>query len=144
MARISGSSSFLSGLLAFVVVPPPARDGVPSRERRLGLAASCVEATCCQTGSSPAGGLGAIMGPLIVGLMMDVIGDNGFWLFTAVLMLGVGVFGMVRATQRDRGALDLDQVPYAPVSAGSSAVAVGVAQEVYLDAPTDEIAARAD
>jgi MFS family permease len=89
-------------------------------------------------------GLGAIMGPLIVGLMMDVIGDNGFWLFTAVLMLGVGVFGMVRATQRDRGALDLDQVPYAPVSAGSSAVAVGVAQEVYLDAATDEIAARAD
>lgn len=89
-------------------------------------------------------GLGAIMGPLIVGLMMDVIGDNGFWLFTAVLMLGVGIFGMVRATQRDRGALDLDQVPYAPVSAGSSAVAVGVAQEVYLDAATDEIAARAD
>lgn len=89
-------------------------------------------------------GLGAIMGPLIVGLMMDVIGDNGFWLFTAVLMLGVGIFGMVRATQRDRGALDLDQVPYAPVSAGSSAVAVGVAQEVYLDAATDEIAARAN
>lgn len=89
-------------------------------------------------------GLGAIMGPLIVGLMMDAIGDNGFWLFTAVLMLGVGIFGMVRATQRDRGALDLDQVPYAPVSAGSSAVAVGVAQEVYLDAVTDEIAARAD
>jgi MFS family permease len=89
-------------------------------------------------------GLGAIMGPLIVGLMMDVIGDNGFWLFTAVLMLGVGVFGMVRATQRDRGALDLDQVPYAPVSAGSSAVAVGVAQEVYLDAVSDEIAARTD
>ncbi|MBR2575580.1 MAG: MFS transporter [Loktanella sp.] len=89
-------------------------------------------------------GLGAIMGPLIVGLMMDVIGDNGFWLFTAVLMLGVGIFGMVRATQRDRGALDLDQVPYAPVSAGSSAVAVGVAQEVYLDAVSDEIAARTD
>lgn len=89
-------------------------------------------------------GLGAIMGPLIVGLMMDAIGDNGFWLFTAFLMLGVGIFGMVRATQRDRGALDLDQVPYAPVSAGSSAVAVGVAQEVYLDAVTDEIAARAD
>lgn len=89
-------------------------------------------------------GLGAIMGPLIVGLMMDAIGDNGFWLFTGVLMLGVGIFGMVRATQRDRGALDLDQVPYAPVSAGSSAVAIGVAQEVYLDAVTDEIAARAD
>ncbi|MEO0903855.1 MAG: MFS transporter, partial [Pseudomonadota bacterium] len=35
-------------------------------------------------------GVGAILGPLIVGLMMDVIGDNGFWLYTAVLMAAVG------------------------------------------------------
>ncbi|WP_026352419.1 MFS transporter [Yoonia vestfoldensis] len=89
-------------------------------------------------------GLGAIMGPLIVGLMMDTIGDNGFWLFTALLMLSVGAYGIFRTTRRKRAALDLDQVPYAPVSAGSSAVAVGVAQEVYLDAVTDEMAARAD
>jgi MFS family permease len=89
-------------------------------------------------------GLGAILGPLIVGLMMDVIGDNGFWLFTALLMLSLALYGMIRAKQRDRGAMDLDQVPYAPVSAGSSAVAVGVAQDVYLDAVADEMAARAD
>jgi len=87
-------------------------------------------------------GLGAIMGPLIVGLMMDVIGDNGFWLFTAVLMLGVAAYGMIRATQRDRGALDLDQVPYAPVSASSSAVAVEVAQEAYIEAATDDTPAQ--
>ncbi|MBR2654946.1 MFS transporter [Yoonia sp.] len=87
-------------------------------------------------------GLGAIMGPLIVGLMMDVIGDNGFWLFTAVLMLGVAAYGMIRATQRDRGAMDLDQVPYAPVSASSSAVAVEVAQEAYIEAATDDTPAQ--
>ncbi len=87
-------------------------------------------------------GLGAIMGPLIVGLMMDVIGDNGFWLFTAVLMLGVAAYGMIRATQRDRGAMELDQVPYAPVSASSSAVAVEVAQEAYIEAATDDTPAQ--
>jgi len=74
--------------------------------------------------------------------MMDVIGDNGFWLFTAVLMLGVAAYGMIRATQRDRGAMDLDQVPYAPVSASSSAVAVEVAQEAYIEAATDDTPAQ--
>ena len=88
-------------------------------------------------------GLGAIMGPLIVGAMMDAIGNNGFWLFTSVLMLGVAGYGMVRATQRDRGAMDLDQVPYAPVSASSSAVAVEVAQEAYIEAASDDAPAQA-
>ncbi|MFN3662313.1 MFS transporter [Yoonia sp.] len=88
-------------------------------------------------------GLGAIMGPLIVGAMMDAIGNNGFWLFTSVLMLGVAGYGMVRATQRDRGAMDLDQVPYAPVSASSSAVAVEVAQEAYIEAAGDDAPAQA-
>jgi MFS family permease len=83
-------------------------------------------------------GLGAIMGPLIVGLMMDVIGDNGFWLFTAVLMLGVGGYGIYRATRRKRTTMDIEKVPYAPVSASSSAIAVEVAQEVYLEAGKDD------
>ena len=60
---------------------------------------------------------------------------------------GAAVLGSIQPQPLENqadGSLDLDQVPYAPVSAGSSAVAVGVAQEVYLDAATDEIAARAD
>jgi MFS family permease len=89
-------------------------------------------------------GLGAIMGPLIVGFMMDVLGNNGYWLFTAILMLGLAGYGIIRAAQRDRGAMDLEQVPYAPVSASSSVVAVEVAQEVYLDAASDENPQRAD
>ncbi|WP_322893578.1 MULTISPECIES: MFS transporter [unclassified Yoonia] len=87
-------------------------------------------------------GLGAIMGPLIVGVMMDAIGNNGFWLFTALLMLSLAAYGMLRATQRDRGAMDLDQVPYAPVSASSSAVAVEVAQEAYIDAQSEDTAVQ--
>ncbi len=79
-------------------------------------------------------GIGAIMGPLIVGFMMDVIGNNGFWLFTAVLMAAVGFYGMYRATQRSRDdLLEGDAVPYAPVSAASTPIAAELAQEVYIE-----------
>ncbi|MEL7179702.1 MAG: MFS transporter [Pseudomonadota bacterium] len=78
-------------------------------------------------------GVGAILGPLIVGLMMDVIGDNGFWLYTAVLMAAVGGYGLYRSTQRSRDDLDTEAVPYAPVSAASTPVAAEWAQEVYIE-----------
>ncbi len=80
-------------------------------------------------------GVGAIAGPLTVGFMMDSIGDNGFWLFTAVLMASVGFYGIYRATQRSREDLETESVtvPYAPVSAASTPVAAEVAQEMYID-----------
>ncbi|MGJ8623798.1 MAG: MFS transporter [Yoonia sp.] len=84
-------------------------------------------------------GLGAIAGPLTVGVMMDVIGDNGFWLFTGLLMLAIGGFGLYRSTQRSRSNLDVDeQVSYAPVSAASTPIAVELAQEVYIEAAEDD------
>ncbi|WP_375256237.1 MFS transporter [Yoonia sp.] len=77
-------------------------------------------------------GVGAIMGPLTVGLMMDVIGNNGFWLFTGLLMFAVGAWGIYRSTQRSRSDLDIEeQVPYALVSAASTSVAAELAQEAY-------------
>lgn len=85
-------------------------------------------------------GLGAIMGPLIVGAMMDVIGANGFWLYTALLMLAIGSFGMYRATQRSRSDLDAETVPYAPVTASATPVFAEVAQEVYIEAEEEVIA----
>jgi MFS family permease len=78
-------------------------------------------------------GLGAIAGPLTVGFMMDTIGDNGFWLFTGLLMLAVGSYGLYRMTQRSRTDLDTETVPYLPVSAASTPVAAELAQEVYID-----------
>lgn len=78
-------------------------------------------------------GVGAIAGPLIVGIMMDLIGNNGFWLFTAVLMLTVGLYGLYRSTQRSRSDLDTETVPYAPVSAASTTIAAELAQEVYIE-----------
>ncbi len=79
-------------------------------------------------------GLGAIAGPLIVGFMMDLIGNNGYWLFTAVLMFAIGLYGLYRATQRSRSDLDSETVPYTPVSAASTAIVAEVAQEVYIEA----------
>ncbi len=83
-------------------------------------------------------GLGAIAGPLTVGFMMDTIGNNGFWLYTGVLMFAVGAYGVYRLTQRSRTDLDMETVPYAPISAASTPIAVELAQEVYIEAGEEE------
>ncbi len=83
-------------------------------------------------------GVGAIMGPIVVGSMMEIIGNNGFWLFTAMLMLGIGLFGLYRSTQRSRDDLDMETVHYSPVMASSTPVAAEVAQEVYIEAGEEE------
>lgn len=78
-------------------------------------------------------GLGAIAGPLIVGFMMDTIGNNGFWLYTSVLMFAIGAYGLYRSTQRSRDDLETETVPYAPVSAASTPIAAEWAQEYYIE-----------
>lgn len=88
-------------------------------------------------------GIGAILGPLTVGLMMDLIGDNGFWLFTGVLMAAVGAYGLYRSTRRSRSELDFETIPYAPVSSASTPIAAELAQEVYIEAGEDEEEAQA-
>ena len=89
-------------------------------------------------------GVGAIMGPLIVGFMMDVIGNNGFWLFTGALMFAVAFYGIYRSTQRSRDDIVVDdQTSYAPVSAASTPVAAELAQEVYIEAEEEEEQATA-
>lgn len=83
-------------------------------------------------------GVGAIAGPVIVGFMMDGIGDNGFWLFTAILMGGIAAYGIYRTTRRSRSDIDQDSVPYAPVYPAATPVAAELAQEVYIDADEAE------
>ncbi|MFT5066439.1 MAG: MFS family permease [Yoonia sp.] len=80
-------------------------------------------------------GIGAIAGPLTVGYMMDAMGANGFWMFSAVLMFLMGLYAAYRMTRRSRADWDdLETVPYAAVSATSTPIAAEVAQEVYSDA----------
>ncbi|ROU04149.1 MFS transporter [Histidinibacterium lentulum] len=90
-------------------------------------------------------GLGAVAGPVAVGWLMGAIGPYGYWLFIGVLMTALAGYGLYRMTRRptlsDPGAT----VPYRPVLANASPVAVELAQEVYIEADTElaEIAERA-
>ena len=86
-------------------------------------------------------GVGAVLGPLIVGWMMVAAGANGYWLFTAVLMLSVAFYGSYRSTQRSRSDLETENVPYTALSASSTPVVAEVAQEVYIEAE-EEVAAE--
>tara|TARA_R110002111_G_scaffold247285_1_gene310427 strand:+ start:110 stop:1375 length:1266 start_codon:yes stop_codon:yes gene_type:complete len=83
-------------------------------------------------------GIGAIAGPLTVGWMMESLGANGFWMFSAVLMLLVGFYAAYRMTRRSRSDLDLEGVSYVAVSSSSSPIVVEVAQEAYVDAEIEE------
>uniref|UniRef100_UPI0040489164 MFS transporter n=1 Tax=Yoonia sp. TaxID=2212373 RepID=UPI0040489164 len=83
-------------------------------------------------------GIGAIAGPLTVGWMMETLGANGFWMFSAVLMLLLGVYAAYRMTRRSRSDLDHEGVSYVAVSSSSSPIVVEVAQEAYVDAEIEE------
>lgn len=80
-------------------------------------------------------GIGAIAGPIIVGAMMDGLGANGYWMFSAVLMLIMGVYAAFRMTRRSRSDIDIeDAIPYAAISATSTPIVAEVAQEFYVEA----------
>ncbi len=88
-------------------------------------------------------GIGAITGPLIVGQMMDSLGANGYWMYSAVLMLIMGVYAAYRMTRRSRADIDVeDAVSYAAISATSTPIAAEVAQEVYSDAEEESLDAE--
>jgi MFS family permease len=81
-------------------------------------------------------GMGAIAGPVITGWMMTTIGPGGFWVFLMIAMLGMALYVLFRMTQRQSVYAeddDYDAVAYAPVMAGSTAVAVEAAQEYYVE-----------
>ncbi|QQA41396.1 MFS transporter [Pelagovum pacificum] len=81
-------------------------------------------------------GVGAIAGPITVGYVMDVFGNQGYWAFVAVLMLGLGVYGLYRMRKRP-STHSGDTVPYAPVMASASPVAVDMAQDLYIEAEAE-------
>ena len=94
--------------------------------------------------SSAAGGLlfvngvGAIMGPLILGWMLEQIGPSGYWWFVGALMLTIAGYAAWRMTQRTTPSTVAEQVSYAPVAPSASPVAVEVAQEVYIETELSE------
>ena len=83
-----------------------------------------------------ANGVGAVLGPIILGYIMQLIGPAGFWLFLAAILAGFSAYIGWRMTQRPSAYVeedDYDAVPYAPVVATSTAVAVEAAQEYYAE-----------
>ncbi|SDI27340.1 MFS transporter [Aliiruegeria lutimaris] len=87
-------------------------------------------------------GVGAISGPLVTGWMMGAVGPEGFFLFLTVLSATLAIYAAYRMTQSD--AVPVDETgSYAPVLPTASPVAVGVAQEVFIEA-AQEAEAEAD
>lgn len=85
-------------------------------------------------------GLGAIAGPVLTGWMMTTIGASAFWLFLAVLMVGIAAYAGYRMTQRPSAYADeddYDAVPYTNLGIGVTQVAVEAAQELYVEAAED-------
>jgi MFS family permease len=90
-------------------------------------------------------GVGAIMGPLTLGYMLDTMGPRGYWVFLGVLMFAVGIYGIYRMTRRSRADIGNDHVTtYANFPMTTSPILAEMAQEVYLDAEETGEAALAE
>lgn len=79
-------------------------------------------------------GLGAILGPLVIGWLMSLVGPPGFFYFIAFLTLTLGLYALWRMTQRP--SVPVDQTgPFAPVSPNVSAATV---EAVYSELAENE------
>lgn len=81
-------------------------------------------------------GLGAVGGPFLVGWLMSNYGPDSFFVFIATLMGLSAVWAIARSTVRDAPSVD-ETYAYAPVSPGSTAVAVEAAAEHAMDMAED-------
>ena len=81
-------------------------------------------------------GMGAIMGPMVTGWMMDVFGTQAFFMVIALLMLTLTGYAAYRMTQRSRDGIE--DGAYAPVMPSSSPVAVEVASEYYIETALED------
>ncbi len=82
-------------------------------------------------------GMGAIAGPLIAGWLMGQVGDGGYWLLMAILMLSISAYAAYRMTQRP--ATPIDEVgAYIKVLPSASHVALEAAQEWAVEAAEDD------
>lgn len=73
-------------------------------------------------------GIGAIIGPLLTGQMMDLIGDEGFWLFIAGTFLAIAAWCGYRMTVRSAISVE-DAGDYVSLSPTASPFAVTAVTE---------------
>ncbi len=82
-------------------------------------------------------GLGAIVGPVATGWMMEVFGPPGFFVFLTLILAVTGSYAAYRTTRRAAPSVE-DTSVYAPVMPTASPVAVEVAQEYAIDSQLEE------
>ncbi|MEP2641676.1 MFS transporter [Roseobacter sp.] len=82
-------------------------------------------------------GLGAILGPVTTGYMMDVFGPGGFYLFTAVLFVALVFYAGYRSSVS--AAIPVDETgAYVAVAPSYSPVALEYAQEYAIETELSE------
>ncbi len=83
-------------------------------------------------------GLGAILGPIIAGGLMQATGPGGYFLFMGGLLAVTALYSLWRMRQRP-STIDTDeQVSFAPIMPSSTAVTVEAVQEYYAENVDDE------
>ncbi|MDF1726394.1 MAG: MFS transporter [Sulfitobacter sp.] len=83
-------------------------------------------------------GLGAILGPIIVGWLMGTnLGQGGFYLFTAILFTALALYAAWRSTRRPTVPVEATG-SFVPLTASSTAVAVEYAQEWVIDTEQED------
>lgn len=83
-----------------------------------------------------ANGLGAILGPLIIGVLMNAFGASMFFVYIGVILALVAAYAGYRMTQRAAPSVR-ETNTYAPVLPQATAVAVELAQEYAIDRAQD-------
>lgn len=83
-------------------------------------------------------GLGAVAGPLVLGYLMDHVGNAGYWVFMAALMLGQAGYGGWRMTRRKSHGHGPDTVPFVPIGSGATPVAAEMLQEAVVQSEQND------
>jgi len=78
-------------------------------------------------------GVGAILGPVIAGYMMDIIGPQMFWAFLAAMLLMLAGYAAWRMRRRPAATPSEENVSYVAISPISTTVALEAAQEQYVE-----------
>ncbi len=86
-----------------------------------------------------ANGIGAIMGPSIAGVAMDVMGPGGFFAWLFVVHAGIGAFGLWRMTRRPSPTA-AEQGPYVAMPSRSSPFVTSAVEEVYAEYEAEQAA----
>lgn len=82
-------------------------------------------------------GLGAFLGPMAIGWLMEQFGPSAFFYVLASLLFGLGLYALYRMTRRPAISVD-DTTAYAPVLPTNTSVFVEAAQEYVYETALEE------